>query len=185
MTCSSRLLALGEQGPWAQWRGAFFERLPLLWCFMSSSILPCSTGNSAHQLHKRQHFTSSFFPSKCLLSGMNKAVFPCWPVTCGKLLAHTKPVYLLKKNIHLAVQIQPMAGSFDYHVSVFHCTSLRVHILFWHCCFDTSILQLRDTRQLEIGYVLAHVRGKFMAKYVLISFLAQILELLLACTCLH
>lgn len=126
-----------------------------------------------------------FFPSKCLLSGMNKAVFPCWPVTCGKLLAHTKPVYLLKKNIHLAVQIQPMAGSFDYHVSVFHCTSLRVHILFWHCCFDTSILQLRDTRQLEIGYVLAHVGGKFMAKYVLISFLAQILELLLACTCLH
>lgn len=61
MTCSSRLLALGEQGPWAQWRGAFFERLPLLWCFMSSSILPCFTGNSAHQLHKRQHFTSSFF----------------------------------------------------------------------------------------------------------------------------
>lgn len=100
MTCSSRLLALGEQGPRAWWRGALFERLPLLWCLMSSSTLPCFTGNSAHQLHKRWHFTSSFFPSKHPLSGMNKAVFPCWPVTCGKLLAHTKPVYLLKKNIH-------------------------------------------------------------------------------------
>lgn len=83
------------------------------------------------------------------------------------------------------MQIQPMAGFFNYHVSVAHCKSVRNHTLFWHCCFDTSILQLVDRRQLEFRYALAQVRGTFMAKYVFISFLAEILELLLACTCLY
>lgn len=83
------------------------------------------------------------------------------------------------------MQIQPMAGFFNYHVSASHCKPLRNHTLFWHGCFDTSILQLVDMRQLEFRYALAQVRGKFMAKYVLISFLAEVLELLLACTCLY
>lgn len=81
--------------------------------------------------------------------------------------------------------MQLTTGFFNYHVLVSHCKALRNHTLFWHCHFDTSILQLVDMRQLKSRHVLAQVRGKFMAKYVLISFLAQILELLLACTCLY
>lgn len=83
------------------------------------------------------------------------------------------------------MQIQPVAGPFNYHVSAPHCKPSRNPNLFWHCCFGTSILQLVDMRQLELDIALAQVRGKFMANYVLISFLAEILELLLACTCLY
>lgn len=83
------------------------------------------------------------------------------------------------------MQIQPMAGFFNYHVPVSHCKPLRNLTLFWHCCLYTSILQLVDMRQLGFTYALAQVRGKFMAKYVLISVLAEILELLLASTCLY
>lgn len=78
-----------------------------------------------------------------------------------------------------------MAGAFNYHIPVSHCKPLRSHTLLWHCCFDTSNLQLVDMRQLEFRYALTQVRGKFTAKYVLISFLAEVLERLPACTCLY
>lgn len=40
---------------------------------------------------------SSFFPSKHALSGLNKAVLPCWPVTCGQLLVHTDSLFTREK----------------------------------------------------------------------------------------
>ena len=103
-----------------------------------------------------------FFLSKHALNGTYRAMFPHWPITCMVSSWHTLPDHLLKKNIHPTTEIQPIAGFFNYYVSVSHCKPLRSHTLFWHCCFGTSILQLVDMRQLEFRYALAQVRGKFM-----------------------
>lgn len=92
---------------------------------------------------------TQLFPLKQALNGAYR-VFPHQPITHVVSSWHTQPACLLKKNIHTPMQIQPMAGFFHYHVSVSHCKPSRNSNLFWHCCFDTSILQLVDMRQLEL-----------------------------------
>ena len=175
-----RLLVLDEQGPRAWWRCTLWQVHCVLrvWVWQHFSTFPWT-------VTEKTALRVKFFPSKHALNGAYRAVFPHWPITHMVSSWHTQPGHLLKKNIHLPIQIQPIAGFFNYHVSASHCKPLRNPTLFWHCCFGTSILQLVDMRQLEFRYALAQVRGKFMAKYVLISFLAEILELLLACTCLY
>lgn len=148
-----------------------------VWVWQHCSAFPCTV--------REKTAFCVVFPSKQSLNAMHRAVFPHGPVTHTVSSWHTQPAHFLKKNIRPPMQIQPMASFFNYHVPVSHCKPLRNLILFWHCCLYTSILQLVDMRQLGFRYALAQVRGKFMAKYVLISFLAEILELLLACTCLY
>lgn len=54
-------------------------------------------------------------------------------------------------------------------------------------CFDASVLYLVDMRQLETVQLnsLVQFREKAMGKHALISFLAEILKLWLACACLY
>lgn len=124
------------------------------------------------------------FPFKQAQNGTNR-VFPHQPITHVVSSWHTQPACLLKKNIHTPMQIQPMGRFLPLS-----CLSLSLQTL-----EKSSFILAQLLRYLHfaasghettgIRYALAHVRGKFMANYVLISFLAEILELLLACTCLY
>lgn len=118
-----------------------------------------------------------FCPSKHTLIENTELCFPIGlSHTWRALGTRNQPVYSKQRYTHLR-KYSPRQSS-AVIMSVCHCKSLGNH-------FDTSVLQLVDMRQLEFRYALPQVRGKFMAKYVLISFLAEILELLLACTCLY
>lgn len=99
--------------------------------------------------YRRDNTCIQFFSFKHALSGTCR-VFPHQPITHVASSWHTPPACLLKKNTHTPMQIQPVAGFFNYHVSVSHCNPSRNPNLFWHCGFDTSILQLVDMRQLEL-----------------------------------
>lgn len=70
------------------------------------------------------------FSSKHALNRTYRAVFPHWPITHVVSSWHTQPAHSLKKNIHPPMQIQPVAGFFNYHVSVSQCKPLRNHTLF-------------------------------------------------------
>lgn len=169
--------SLGWTGPWALWSTAFDGFTVLrVWIWHRFSTFP-------QTITEEITLAFSFSPSNMLWME-HTSVSSSAHHTCGELLAHTTRLFSQEKHTHT------YANTAHGRFLQLSCLGLSLQtlkksqfILALLLCYFHFVASGYETT--GIRYALAQVRGKFMANYVLISFLAEILKLLLACTCLY